>query len=118
MTVRKLASVLRRRHCAFAANQQGTSVVEFALLLPLMLTMYFGSIEVTDAISADRQVTLVAGTVADIAAQYQTVTATDVKRVANQYLTKQNRVVVIAIPETAPEPQLLEQTASQPKGDK
>jgi Flp pilus assembly protein TadG len=81
MTVRKLAFVLRRRHCAFAANQQGTSVVEFALLLPLMLTMYFGSIEVTDAISADRQVTLVAGTVADIAAQYQSVTSTDVNNI-------------------------------------
>ena len=81
MTVRRLVSALRRRHRAFAAHQQGTSVVEFALLLPLMLTMYFGSIEVTDAISADRQITLVAGTVADIAAQYQTVTVTDVNNI-------------------------------------
>ena len=81
MTARKLASMLRRRGYAFSASQQGVSAVEFALLLPLMLTMYFGSIEVTDAISADRQVTLVAGTVADIAAQYQTVTATDVNNI-------------------------------------
>jgi Flp pilus assembly protein TadG len=81
MTVLQLACALRRRRYAFAANQQGTSVVEFALLLPLMLTMYFGSIEVTDAISADRQVTLVAGTVADIAAQYQSVTTTDVNNI-------------------------------------
>ena len=43
----------------FVGDRSGSSVVEFALLLPLMMTMYFGSIQVTDAISADRQVTLV-----------------------------------------------------------
>lgn len=81
MVIRKLVSVLCRRGNAFSADRHGTSAVEFALLLPLMLTMYFGSIEVTDGISADRQVTLVAGTVADIAAQYQSVTATDVSNI-------------------------------------
>ena len=33
----------------------------------------------------------------------ETVTAADVKRVANQYLTKQNRVVVVAVPVSTPE---------------
>ena len=70
MTVRKPIALLHRRCRAFAANRQGTSAIEFALLLPLMLTMYFGSIEVTDAISANRQDTLVASTVADITSQY------------------------------------------------
>jgi Flp pilus assembly protein TadG len=81
MTARKLVSMLRRRGYAFSTNQQGVSAVEFALLLPLMLTMYFGSIEVTDAVSADRQVALVATTVADITAQYQTVTTGDVANI-------------------------------------
>src|SRR5450432_1619264 len=81
MTTRQLVSKLRRRALGLAADQQGISVVEFALLMPLMLTMYFGSLEVTDAISADRQVTLVASTVADIASQYSAVTATDVNNI-------------------------------------
>jgi Flp pilus assembly protein TadG len=81
MTARKLVSMLRRRGYAFSASQQGVSAVEFALLLPLMLAMYFGSIEVTDAVSADRQVALVAATVADITAQYQTVTTGDVANI-------------------------------------
>ena len=50
----------------FAADRRGIAAIEFAVLLPLMLVMYFGSIQITDAISADRQVTLVASTVAEL----------------------------------------------------
>jgi Flp pilus assembly protein TadG len=67
MMIRRQLAALRLRH--FARDGSGSSVVEFALLLPLMLVMYFGSIQVTDAISADRQVTLVASTVAEITSQ-------------------------------------------------
>jgi Flp pilus assembly protein TadG len=65
----------------FAAERRGSSAVEFALLLPLMLTMYFGSIQITDAISADRQVAMVASTVAEITSQYTTVSSTDVSNI-------------------------------------
>jgi Flp pilus assembly protein TadG len=81
MTACKLVSMLRRRGCAFWGNRKGVSAVEFALLLPLMLAMYFGSIQITDGISADRQVALVADTVADITAQYQSVTTNDVNNI-------------------------------------
>jgi Flp pilus assembly protein TadG len=49
--------------------------------LPLLLIMYFGSIQITDAISADRQVTMVASTVAEITSQYATVSSTDVSNI-------------------------------------
>jgi Flp pilus assembly protein TadG len=78
---RLLAILLRQRRLRFAADQRGISSVEFALLLPLMLTMYFGTLEVTDAISADRQVTLVASTVANIASQYTQVSNADVSNI-------------------------------------
>jgi Flp pilus assembly protein TadG len=54
--------------------------VEFALLLP-MLTMYFGNIVITDAISANRQVTLVASTVAQITSQYTQLATADVQNI-------------------------------------
>jgi Flp pilus assembly protein TadG len=72
---------LSLRSLRFAADRRGSSAVEFALLLPLMLVMYFGSIQITDAISADRQVTLVASTVAEITSQYITVSSTDVSNI-------------------------------------
>jgi Flp pilus assembly protein TadG len=65
----------------FAEDRRGSSLVEFALLLPIMMTMYFGSIQVTDAISADRQVTLVASTVAEITSQYSQVATSDVNNI-------------------------------------
>jgi Flp pilus assembly protein TadG len=66
-----VATPLRR----FAADQSGVSAVEFAILLPLMLTMYLGGVEVSQAVSADRKATLVAHTVGDLVAQQSNVTS-------------------------------------------
>jgi Flp pilus assembly protein TadG len=81
MTARHLVFVLRQRSLRFATDRRGVSLVEFSLLLPLMLTMFFGTVEVTDAISADRQMTLVASTVANITSQYTSVASTDVSNI-------------------------------------
>jgi Flp pilus assembly protein TadG len=54
-----------RRHCG------GVSAVEFALLLPVMVTMYLGSVEVGTGLSVQFKTTLAARTVADLASQYK-----------------------------------------------
>jgi Flp pilus assembly protein TadG len=81
MTTRELTSMLRRRISDLAADRRGISVVEFSLLLPLMLTMYLGTLEVTDAISADRQVTLAASTIANVTSQYTSVSDAEVSNI-------------------------------------
>jgi len=53
----------------FRRDQRGVSAVEFALLLPLMITLYLGGVEVSQAISIDRKVSLTARTVADLVAR-------------------------------------------------
>ena len=60
---------LRWRLSGCAHDERGVSAVEFALLLPLMVTLYLGGVEVSQGLTIDRKVTLVARTVADLAAQ-------------------------------------------------
>ena len=77
--IRLMPAPLRR----FAADQRGVSAVEFAILLPLMLTMYLGGVEISQAVSADRKTTLVAHTVGDLVAQASNVTTADMTNVLN-----------------------------------
>jgi Flp pilus assembly protein TadG len=71
---------LHRRLAGLAKDERGVSAVEFAMLLPLMLTLYLGAVEVSQGIAADRKVTLTARTVADLVSQAQ-------QKVDNSYMT-------------------------------
>jgi Flp pilus assembly protein TadG len=67
----------------FGSDRSGVSAVEFALVLPLMLTLYLGATEVSLGIATDRKVTLTARTVADLASQVSTVSNADMNNVLN-----------------------------------
>lgn len=54
---------------SFLSNRRGVAAVEFALILPFMAVLYFGSIEVSLMISADRKVTQTASALADLVAR-------------------------------------------------
>ena len=60
-----------------AGDERGVSAVEFALILPLMLTLYLGSVEISQGIGADRKVTLTARTVADLVSQVASINNAD-----------------------------------------
>ncbi len=53
----------------FRKDRDGISAVEFALILPFMLTLYLGSSELGDGMSVQFKATLAARTVADLTSQ-------------------------------------------------
>lgn len=53
----------------FERDERGVSAIEFAMLFPLMVTMYFGSIDISQVLTADRKTTALASTMADLVAQ-------------------------------------------------
>lgn len=67
----------------FSADRRGVSAVEFALLLPLMVTLYLGTVEVSQGISVDRKVTMTARTVADLISQVTTVNNSGMNDILN-----------------------------------
>lgn len=74
---------LSYRLLQFYRNDRGASAVEFALLLPLMLTLYLGGVEVSDAVSVDRKVTMTARSVADLTARTTNVTDSQMQDILN-----------------------------------
>jgi Flp pilus assembly protein TadG len=74
--VHRALGVLRRDTRAVAA-------VEFALLLPLMLTLYIGSVEVTQMLAADRKIVLLSRTLGDLTTQSSSLVAADLNTILN-----------------------------------
>jgi Flp pilus assembly protein TadG len=53
----------------FSRDRKGVAAIEFALILPIMLMIFFGSIELTRGVLASRKTSLLARSLSDIASQ-------------------------------------------------
>ena len=49
-------------------ESRGVSAVEFALVAPLMISLYLGCVGISDGVAVDRKVSLIAGTLANLTA--------------------------------------------------
>jgi len=58
-------------------DRSGLAAVEFAMVFPMMLVMYFGVVEISSAISVDRKATQVARTLSDLTSQSVSVADAD-----------------------------------------
>ncbi|MEY9105167.1 Flp pilus assembly protein TadG [Bradyrhizobium yuanmingense] len=53
----------------FVADKRALAATEFAIIVPLMLVMFFGTVEFSSAVAIDRKVTLIARTLSDLTSQ-------------------------------------------------
>jgi Flp pilus assembly protein TadG len=66
-----------------AANQDGIAAVEFAMLLPFMITLFFGVVESSMALLCRADVSIMASTAADLVSQADTLATADISNVYN-----------------------------------
>lgn len=70
-TIPMSAVWLRLRRCAadMPANCSGVAATEFAVIVPIMLAMFFGTVEFSSGVAVDRKVTIIARTLSDLTSQ-------------------------------------------------
>lgn len=61
----------------FLRDRSGISAIEFAFIAPVMLVFYFGTVEISMMLLADRKVTNAAGTLGDLTAREIDVTTAE-----------------------------------------
>jgi Flp pilus assembly protein TadG len=75
-----VAARARQRARVFFVNlftdTRGIAATEFALVVPIMLVMFFGMVEFSAGIAVDRKVTLIARTLSDLTSQNTSVSDT------------------------------------------
>jgi Flp pilus assembly protein TadG len=78
-----LAARFAFRLSQFCSERRAVAAVEFAMLLPVLVSLYLGCVELSRGIAADRKVTLVAHTVADLATQFTDIADSDMSNILN-----------------------------------
>lgn len=59
---------------------RGTALVEFAIVLPVLLLLFFGGYQLSDAIACKRKVTIMTRAIGDITSQYRSIPAGDLDK--------------------------------------
>jgi Flp pilus assembly protein TadG len=75
---------LRRQARRFSVNTRGVAAIEFAMLMPVMIMVCFGTIQVSTGYSVDRKVGVTVRSLSDLISQNATITDT---QIANAFAT-------------------------------
>jgi len=74
---------LRRSMLDLRKDCRGVAAIEFAMVVPLMLVLFFGTVEFSTAVAIDRKVTTMARTLSDLTSQNKSVTDTQLTNIFN-----------------------------------
>lgn len=72
---------IRRRMRAFARRREGVAAVEFALVLPIMIAMYFGLVELTSGFGHDARAARLAQALSDMVTQSTAISNADMNTI-------------------------------------
>ncbi|HEV7879520.1 TadE/TadG family type IV pilus assembly protein [Bradyrhizobium sp.] len=81
---------LRRSALRLLRDKRGNAAVEFAVIVPLMLVIFFGTIEFSSAVAVDRKISMLTQGLADLVSRYPSVHDVDITnfgKIANAMLT-------------------------------
>jgi Flp pilus assembly protein TadG len=74
---------LRSAAAKLARDKRGNAAIEFAVIVPLMLTMFFGVVEFSSGVAVQRKVSMAAQELADMASRNKSVGDTDMTNFFN-----------------------------------
>lgn len=75
--VARIAARLREAAKRLRRDARAIAATEFAVIAPLMLTLFFGTVEMCSGVAVDRKVTLIARTLSDLTSQSISVSNND-----------------------------------------
>lgn len=78
---RRTGLAVRRLERAGRVDESGMAATEFALILPILTTIFFGMLEVSDAMMANRRVVNAANALVDLVGQEKEVTTQEVEEI-------------------------------------
>lgn len=77
----------------FSRSERGAAAVEFALILPFLLTLYMGSIEASSLFTVDRRVEVIASTMADLISRWNPNDGTIPKSTVKDYFVASEGII-------------------------
>lgn len=93
-----------RRAASYLRDRKGLAAVEFALIAPVMIIMFYGMVELASAVDCNSRVARVSSTVADLVAQSPAVSTADTTNIFNAanailfpYAAANARIVVTSL---------------------
>jgi Flp pilus assembly protein TadG len=91
--VRSLREAFRRLITRFARNERAAAAVEFALILPFLITLYMGSIEASSLFTVDRRIEVISATTADLLARWNPNEGAITKAIVTDYFTAAQGII-------------------------
>lgn len=76
-----MRSLMRHRFIQALGDCSGVAAVEFAFVAPILLLLWLGGVEITQALSADRRVSALTASIGDLVSRSEMVTQAEVENI-------------------------------------